>query len=1591
MYHSLNPTEMIGKKSNFTYLAASYKMNMLKNNYNMVKLLKKSILAFLLVLPFLFSSQKAEATHVMGADITYKCLDSLRFEFTVTYYRACSGVPFSTPQTFIECSSGSPSRSVTPTFVGIKEITPVCATATGECIPQNTLIPGSIGIELHTYTVIVDFKVAPYSGMVGCGKVRLRTGQCCRNSNINTGGANQNFQTFAEIDLSQSHCNSSPGLTSDPIAILCCNQPFYFNNGALDTANFDSLSYSWAHPKGTGLANIGYSGTNYAFNHPFSAFYPGATGPPLAVPGANPPIGIFLDPITGDIIFTPSRCDEITIAVIEITEWRKDSTGVYRKIGSTRRDLQFITTACPDNNPPIINGPYLYNVCEGSQLCFNVTTDDRVFLPPPPATAPLPDTVKTTWNRGIPGASFTIINPTDRLQTGRFCWTPPAGSASDLPYTFTVTARDNACPLNAVSVRAFRVKVKHRAQTVVNVDTFICGKYSVESNPIDGFRGTPSYSWTLLDSNRNIVFDKKVGYFKATSSPLSTRVSDTLIFRTGGKYYIQHDITNNPLNCPTTYFDTLVVPPLLEADLSIGPDTFVCAGTDIVLRPFIKNTSPPLTYQWSSMGVTNSGRFLKNVTRNATDITDTFLMTVPQVRYDTGVAILITDVNGCTAEDSVQIFLKANPKAVLPPDVNICSYDSLKIVPNLDSAYWVDPILGDTLVQGDTLYKEWHFNFFTNIPFSTADSVTVNLPGTYYIRVYDSLGCTDVDEMIVSVNDTVKANAGLDQILCFNDPLVITAAGLDTVGTGKSGLYQWTNITTPPNVAIGPNTTYTFSATNNRSYKLDLSITEDGVTCVDDDTVAITVNQLPIIDLGPDQSVCCDYGNISLNFSINTPTGTPASGSWSCPRYPNLVQNNVFFTDLACGLITSPARSIPVYVYYTYRHPSTQCVNRDSMRITVNSLPNTILARKEYCQDIGAIRLDNNVVISPANTSLGTPSWRCLDSNSITNRFTQNMLENRGSIFAPNYWVKLDETVYTIQNPEKDTIVLEFTYINGSGCRTKDTVELWISRVPKITFASSDELCWDDGKVSLNTLTGVNLTDGTWTIYDSTGYRLANTLGGITGGDTINTLNSVPLTSALANPRRYILRYDHTATGCPARNDTTLTINPLPAVNLTALSPNRFCETASNQPLLANPAGGTWSSNDPTALVGGNNFSPANASILFPDTAHLTYRYTSPTTGCKNTDSIYALVDAQPTISTPAGTEFCRTKGVMSETLQFEVTATNTDELSWVTFNPSLTLGTVASQNVTMNYQNDSTEVFTIITNAAGRGVCINEEGFFNIIVHPIPDAILSNDNDEGCNPVTTNLGVDITNRVDPATSTFAWSLGDAASSTASTASTSVTYTTNGQPTASLTVTSAQGCDTTLSISTLVHPIPEADFLPNPDNYTTAALPRFQFNDLSRVDPVNGADITTWAWNFGDPAGSTSAEQNPSFFYPPDTGSLNVTLRVTTNHGCTDEFTYPVVIGPDLIVFIPNAFTPDFAGPADNEGFKAHISGEKYMQLTIFNRWGEIMFQTTDKDEKWNGIYKGELAQQDVYAYALKVTALNDEVYTYTGTITLIR
>ena len=169
-----------------------------------------------------------------------------------------------------------------------------------------------------------------------------------------------------------------------------------------------------------------------------------------------------------------------------------------------------------------------------------------------------------------------------------------------------------------------------------------------------------------------------------------------------------------------------------------------------------------------------------------------------------------------------------------------------------------------------------------------------------------------------------------------------------------------------------------------------------------------------------------------------------------------------------------------------------------------------------------------------------------------------------------------------------------------------------------------------------------------------------------------------------------------------------------------------------------------------------------------------------------------------------------------------------------------------------------------------------------------------------------------ITNSIDPTTVTYNWNIAGAIETNTNP---SATFNTDGAKNISVRVTSLQGCDTTLTETVEVYPIPVALFEPNPNNYTTAALPRFTFNNKSTVANLLNANINKWEWDFGDllTDRDTSTETNPTYYFRTDTGTYFVTLRVTTNHGCTDEFEYPVIIGTDLIVFIPNAFTPDLS------------------------------------------------------------------------------
>ncbi|MBR9860312.1 PKD domain-containing protein [bacterium] len=131
----------------------------------------------------------------------------------------------------------------------------------------------------------------------------------------------------------------------------------------------------------------------------------------------------------------------------------------------------------------------------------------------------------------------------------------------------------------------------------------------------------------------------------------------------------------------------------------------------------------------------------------------------------------------------------------------------------------------------------------------------------------------------------------------------------------------------------------------------------------------------------------------------------------------------------------------------------------------------------------------------------------------------------------------------------------------------------------------------------------------------------------------------------------------------------------------------------------------------------------------------------------------------------------------------------------------------------------------------------------------------------------------------------------------------------------------------------------------------------------------------SYSWDFGHPASgdsNTSDLQNPTHTYTPDTGIFEVCLTVTNQAGCVD--TYCEEINPSFQVYATayNVFTPGSDGK--NDFFAPRVEGEDIYDLKIFNRWGELVFQSNTKAVQWDGtdMRTGEELPAGTYFYIFK-------------------
>lgn len=266
-------------------------------------------------------------------------------------------------------------------------------------------------------------------------------------------------------------------------------------------------------------------------------------------------------------------------------------------------------------------------------------------------------------------------------------------------------------------------------------------------------------------------------------------------------------------------------------------------------------------------------------------------------------------------------------------------------------------------------------------------------------------------------------------------------------------------------------------------------------------------------------------------------------------------------------------------------------------------------------------------------------------------------------------------------------------------------------------------------------------------------------------------------------------------------------------------------------------------------------------------------------------------------------------------------------------------------------------------------------------IMRPVPMPAFTSDATKGCDPTTFNF----TTSVAP-TDSSTWTMDGR--TFAGVNDIYVEFSGVDFYDVSLEVYNQYGCHASITIPNYIEivdvPDPELFINPNP---TTI------FNTEVTLNGVSREPDDTYSWNLPGGTPETSTEEDPSVTYPDGiAGDYLVELTVTNAFGCATTISDYVHILSDVLIYAPNAFTPD--GDQYNEGWKIYMDGiDVYdYHCMVFNKWGEMVWESYNADATWDGTYGAQLAPEGTYVWVVNAKErTNDRKVEFRGYVNLFR
>jgi len=432
-----------------------------------------------------------------------------------------------------------------------------------------------------------------------------------------------------------------------------------------------------------------------------------------------------------------------------------------------------------------------------------------------------------------------------------------------------------------------------------------------------------------------------------------------------------------------------------------------------------------------------------------------------------------------------------------------------------------------------------------------------------------------------------------------------------------------------------------------------------------------------------------------------------------------------------------------------------------------------------------------------------------------------------------------------------------------------------------------------------------------------------------------------------------------TSTGVATATVTVLASNnPQCGCTVTASNNGPVCEGSTFNLSATNVTGGTY-----VWTLAGNPIGNTQNVTNLPASAPGSYPITVTATDnaghvCTGTTTV--VINPLPNVSAGVDQSTCLGNSI-------SLTGSGANTYQW---SGGIQNGLPFTPNVSSSYIVTGTDVNN----------CINKDTVLVTVLYAQMPSI-SPSVSLGCVPTS----VTFTNN-DPQATNCIWNFGNS-QSLASCVGANTVYDQVGCYDITLTQTDSQGCDTTVTFNDVVCiEVVEAEF------YVSPGIIGASNSTVSFFNTSSGA--VSYQWLFGDGESSSAIDPTHTYSTLLQTGYI-ATLITTSQAGCTDTASSPIQYEEQLIFYIPNSFTPD----ADEHNqlfqpiFTSGFSAENW-QMSIYNRWGELVFESFDHTKGWDGSFgeKGGVVQSGIYSWVIRYKPKNnDEKLVVNGFVNVLR